>query len=841
MCYGRLFVLWAVILFCFFPATVCAQTEEERYRAIYDQAEQDYNIGRLEQAEEILTGNLKNFPLSLRQSAYRMLSLCYLGMDREDDAQTYVRLILEDNPYYSPTLEDPQRFIDMVENIKSGLVATITTASSQAETLGEVPVPTTLITEEMIRISGARNLQELLAIYVPGMNPIDCNDDINISMRGIYSNSQEKILFMLNGHRLNSYCTNTAAPDFSISLEKLKQIEVLRGPASSLYGGVSLTAVVNLITKQGADLDGLRLHAGIGNHGQYRGDAVFGKRYFDLDLLVWGGFYLAHGQKHSVSSEDTGLKMYGGDVTVGGIGSKPNYDFGTSIKYKKLQFLYNGQFSQIQAPMTMTHTFSPYDIERYKTFYGIRPSHTSYSHHVDLSLSHQIGKVFLKGQLAYDNNDLTHYQVITDNPLPGLMDLLPLPETSKALVGNNVGGFARYLSGQEHTFGVKAQGDWNYLTTEKHKGLLTFGAEYSYFQLNDARYVFVYDFEHTLPETTNISRLGKGHENNANAYAQLKHQWGPFILNAGLRFDYKSRYDSTYIHEFSPRAALIFLQPKWNVKLSYAKAFTDAPYLYRKTNQFLMALLGATGNEQLLLGLTPESMHSWQLTFGGTGWVKGLNFELNAFYNITRDMIYMELLEHYNMGNSDIYGLEFSGSYEHRKFSAYLTASWLATRKYQMADVDDYDQAFNMPKFSVNTVLAWKPLPKLQLFTRLGFYSKQQTSYLSIRDYATLFRIRSEVTNLTEKLMDGSITPEETARLQTVLNDGEQAQANLNVVRNVPAYFLWDIGARYTISKLELGFTVNNVLNRKYAISGACTGLIPQKGCWFLFDVAYKF
>ena len=158
-----------------------------------------------------------------------------------------------------------------------------------------------------------------------------------------------------------------------------------------------------------------------------------------------------------------------------------------------------------------------------------------------------------------------------------------------------------------------------------------------------------------------------------------------------------------------------------------------------------------------------------------------------------------------------------------------------------MADVDDYDQAFNMPKFSVNTVLAWKPLPKLQLFTRLGFYSKQQTSYLSIRDYATLFRIQSEVTSLTEKLMDGSITPEETARLQTVLNDGEQAQANLNVVRNVPAYFLWDIGARYTISKLELGFTVNNVLNRKYAISGACTGLIPQKGCWFLFDVAYKF
>ena len=85
--------------------------------------------------------------------------------------------------------------------------------------------------------------------YVPGMTDVASNDEQNIAMRGIYSSYQEKILILLNGHRLNSYSTNTATPDFSISLEKVKQIEVLRGPASSLYGNVALTAVVNLITK----------------------------------------------------------------------------------------------------------------------------------------------------------------------------------------------------------------------------------------------------------------------------------------------------------------------------------------------------------------------------------------------------------------------------------------------------------------------------------------------------------------------------------------------------------------------------------------------------------------
>ena len=110
----------------------------------------------------------------------------------------------------------------------------------------------------------------MLAAYVPGLNIIDCNDDINIAMRGIYSSTQEKILIMLNGHRLNSYATNTAAPDFSISLENVKQIEVLRGPASSLYGDVALTGVVNIITKQGADVDGVLAKLGVGNYGQIK-------------------------------------------------------------------------------------------------------------------------------------------------------------------------------------------------------------------------------------------------------------------------------------------------------------------------------------------------------------------------------------------------------------------------------------------------------------------------------------------------------------------------------------------------------------------------------------------
>ena len=824
-----------------------AQEAYEQYRSIYDNAEENYNVGRLDEAEKELTDNIRKFPSNLRQSAYRLLALCSLGNDDEALAEARTRLLLQENPYFSTSANDPQRFIDMVERIKKGISATITTASSQAENLNEVPVPTTLITEEMIRNSSARNLQELLATYVPGMTIVDCNDDINISMHGIYSNGQEKILIMLNGHRLNSYCTNTAAPDFSIGLDKLKQIEVLRGPASSLYGGVALTAVVNLITKQGADIDGVKIRAGVGNYGQFRGDLMFGKRYFDLDILLWGSFHLIRGQKRYLSKEDTGLNIMGGDVNVGGIGPKPSYDFGMSIKYKNLQFLYNTQYSQVESPLTMTHLASTYDVGRYKTFYGTRPSHTTISHHADLKYGQQFGNVYFMGQVAYDNSDLTHYQVISDIPLPGFKELLPLPETSLQLLTDSTQGLARYISGQEHTFGSKIQSYWNYINNGRHKGLLTVGAEYSFFKLDDARYVFVYDYMKTLPETINISELGKGHESNANISVQLKHQWGPVILNAGLRYDYKNRYDDTHISEFSPRVALIFLQPKWNVKLSYAKSFIDAPYLYRKTNQFLMAFLGAEGSDQLSIPLTPESLHSYQLTFGATQWIKGLDFEVNAFYNHAKDLIIMDLIAHYNMEQSDIYGIELSSKYDYQRFSAHLSACWQKVKSFSHNNMTTYTYptALNMPEFSSNLTFAWRATEQLKLHTHLAFCSKQISEHLDVIKYAKYKTALTKLSELYVLLNTFEVPPAELLGKYNALRhfvNGEAAgDRYFYKDLKVDPYFVVDIGASYTIGKLELNLNINNLLNNKYSLSGACTGLVPQKGLWFMFDIAYKF
>lgn len=805
-------------------------------RTIYDIAEADYQIGRLEQAQEQLTSHLKEFDHDLLQSVYRLLALCQLGMDENEKAEGYIRLLLQENPYFSTTANDPPRFVDMVERIKMGNIATITTASSQSETLNEVPVPTTLITAEMIRNCGATNLQEVLAAYVPGMHIVDCNDDINIAMRGIFSNSQEKILIMVNGHRLNSYCTNIAAPDYSISLEKVKQIEVLRGPASSLYGGVSLTAVVNIITWQGADINGVTVKGGVGNYGQFKGNALIGKRYFDVDFLLWGSIYKAKGETRFIDRKDTGLGFNSGDITIGGIGKKPSYDIGLALKYKDLNFFYNTQYSQIQAPLTLMFFYSPYNIEKYKTFNGVRPGYTTQSHHANISYSKQLGKVWLKGMVSYDNSDLTHYQVVVEEPTTAVLSLLPFNESVQQLLANK-GGIFRYINGQEHTIGAKLQGDWNYIHNKNHKGNLSFGVEYSYFNLDDVRYTFGYEYSNTLPEVEEIQELGKGHESNFNGFLQLKHQWKNFILNAGLRFDYKNRFDDTHIKEFSPRIALIYMQPKWNLKLSFSKSFIDAPYLYRKTNLVLSTVFDE-GN--IPSDLEPESLHSWQLTFNAVEWVKGLNFELNAFYNRAQNLIYLLFSQHDNAGDMNSYGIELSGSYKARRFSINFNATWQEVTK-NIVYGQEFNRALNTPKFISNIIFSWNtPIKNLELHTHLAFSSRQETFHLEPIVYASVSGLQAHYLELREEY-EKAPTPELEEKMKLIYDRLLELSKDVTVQKNYPARLIVNLGARYTIKNLEMTFDVHNLFNHKYSQSGMSTGLIPQKGLWFMGTIGYKF
>ena len=757
---------------------------------LYESALEAYELGLFEKADTLLANSVNSFRGESQIGVYRLLALCNLNMDKPAVAEEWVAKLLAVDPYYR-VYNDVPRFTELVNRLRAGKTATITTASQQAESIEEAPVPVTLITEDMLRSIGARTLKDALVAYVPGMTDIASNEEMNVAMRGIYSSGQEKILIMLNGHRLNSYSTNTASPDFSISLEKVKQIEVLRGPASSLYGGVALTGVVNIITKEGSDVDGFELKVSGGNYGQVRGDLLFGKRYLSLDILAWASLYNAEGQKvHYAGNWDEqpyAVMPIDGDMIIGGYNRSPSYDFGLALKWDKLHLLYNRRFAKTVAPLTLSYFFSPYDYNRYRLLNGDAPGYAITSQHAELGYADSRGNFSWQISATYDSQNQQRYQVDGDRvPDVGINELHPNGAEGVTILLFD--GVFQSVNWKEFTYGVSAQGSYNYSLGESHSGVLMVGGHVNRFRLDDAVYLEGDNFDLILKSFNDEKVLKTGNETNADAYLQLKHTWDiGLVLNAGLRYDFKMRSNQKTMHVLSPRIALIYSRPKWSAKLSYSKAFVDAPYFYRN-NTFDIN----SGDADL----APEFLNSWQLSFYSDGkLVPGLKMELSGFVNRADNFIIQSETGNVNAGSMTNAGVELALGYATSKFRVDGNLTWQRVLNSQNFTVFNHS-VYNIPDIQANLSASYEVLSGLKLHAHALFASQQKSLYT----------------------LPGM--PE--------------------VEIAIPARALVDVGINYQFWKMELGVNVYNVTNAHYVQGGSSVAPMRQAGLWLLGHIRLK-
>ena len=606
--------------------TASAQ-EKQDLRQVYTKAEEAYQIGQLDQAIELLEGNLSDFTGNLRQSALRLVSICYLAQDDKDISEKYARSLLSINPYYT-SVQDPVRFEEMIALLKSGRSSTVTTASSQAESINEAPVPVTVITREMIdQLSNNKSLGQILAAYVPGLNEVSAYSISNVAMHGVYTSSQEKILVMENGHRLNLRATNNGKLDYAISTEKIDHIEVLRGPASSLYGNVALTAVVNIITKNGNEVNGVKGKYGYGSYGTHRADFIAGTTLLDADVMAWASLYTSQGQRIDIPKL-TGYSMskHDGYAYIGGYQEKPSYDIGCTLKYKDFNFMINLKNGK-QVPQYSWYA-QTYDYDAYRTLNGNKPGYTINEKHLELGYTKQLGKVNLNVSAYGDWYNIQNYQTISDDS----MKVPVFDENANPISAKMTTAVLQNLVYQEYTIGAMAKVDANY-TLGSMKGNFLLGAQFEYFKLSSNDYVMGEKYTKifvTFPEDKNMIRISS--ERSYSAFVQGKHYFTTqFILNAGLRFDNKNRANGKNVSALSPRVALIYLPNEaFSTKLSFSRAFVDAPYYTRHNTSN-----GYKGSEDLL----PEYMNAFQLDFIGKIDNWHLDYDFNIFYNQLSDIV----------------------------------------------------------------------------------------------------------------------------------------------------------------------------------------------------------
>ncbi len=136
----------------------------------------------------------------------------------------------------------------------------VVSASRTGVALEDAPTTISVIDAETIESSAARNVGDLLR-SVPGVNVIQSSArDVNVATRhssGLLNSSQ---LVMVDGRPLFFDFFNIVFWDLlSVSTPDVQQIEVVRGPASAMWGANASTGVVNVVTKTPRDTMGLQV------------------------------------------------------------------------------------------------------------------------------------------------------------------------------------------------------------------------------------------------------------------------------------------------------------------------------------------------------------------------------------------------------------------------------------------------------------------------------------------------------------------------------------------------------------------------------------------------------
>lgn len=108
------------------------------------------------------------------------------GLDQIEESEKYAGYLLKENKNYYGSLQDPIRFVDMINRLREGSGTIIKTASGQEELIEEAPVPVTIITREIIdMLSNNKSIGQILATYVPGMSEVCSYAFANVAMHEI--------------------------------------------------------------------------------------------------------------------------------------------------------------------------------------------------------------------------------------------------------------------------------------------------------------------------------------------------------------------------------------------------------------------------------------------------------------------------------------------------------------------------------------------------------------------------------------------------------------------------------------------------------------------------------
>lgn len=412
-----------------------------------------------------------------------------------------------------------------LEQLMQIQVPVVESASKFEQKATEAPASATVITSSDIKKYGWRTLGDLLE-SVPGFYvSYDRNYDY-LGVSGVNpGDANNRVLLMINGHRINNDLNDSAPIDtsFILDVDLIDRVEIIRGPGSVLYGNNAFFAVINVITRTGKQVNGVE---GSGMYGSYNAGSgrvtVGGSFTNGLQLLLSGTLDNNDGPGNLNFPPDGTAHNMDRDAFGSFFGSVNYYDF----------TLGGGYIDRFKVNPTA----------QYGTTFDNALLHTEdWRNYATLKFDHHFPDEWgVSADVYYDRSDF-------EIGLPGL------PTTPSSELEQQTGQWA----------GTEVQ--VNKKIMDKH--VISFGGEYR----ND------------FDQSANIYSNGvpveavRAHRQNYGIFGQ-----GDFAILDNLHISAGVRYDQygDFTPSWSPRAAIIY--NPWEpttFKFIYGTAFRDPNFI----------------------------------------------------------------------------------------------------------------------------------------------------------------------------------------------------------------------------------------------------------------------
>ncbi|MGE3551017.1 MAG: TonB-dependent receptor plug domain-containing protein [Geobacter sp.] len=499
-----------------------------------------------------------------------MLAGCCLGLALVAPAQAADDQLAQATELFSSSLDDL-------------LSVPVSGASKFDQPISEAPSSISVVTAETIKLFGYRTLADLLR----AQRGFFVSNDRNYSYVGVRGfgrsgDYNSRLLVLVDGHRINesSYDSALMGEDFILDLDLVERVEIIRGPASSLYGNSAFFGVINVITRHGTGLRGMELAGSAGGFESYKGRISYGTRLDnDLALSVSGSYHDSAGDRSLY------YPAFDDPATNNGVarnldGERSNSLFATaSWRDLTLQAAYANRRKDIPT--------ASYGVD-----FNARPDFTNDRYaYVNLKYEHAFpADLWLQARLYYD-----YYDYYGEGIYSGVLNR---DESTSNRVGTELQ--ASKLLGGSH--------------------LLIAGAGFSYSSTSFTNYDQD-PFSSYLDLRNNAV--------NWSAFLQDEYTILPeLILNAGLRFDHYEQFGG----QVNPRLALIYTPlAQSTIKLIYGEAFR-APNNYEL--YYTAAGLGLKANPNL----KPETIRTYELIYEQRLF-DNYRLTLSGFYNKISDMV----------------------------------------------------------------------------------------------------------------------------------------------------------------------------------------------------------